>query len=204
MVRTVSVNPKDSPPPAVARATPQASDGLEESPESQLIAVPFPGWEEGTGDVASESSGDKQAAPAQQLQGDGLGRLAVGPNSWFLSRYDQTTLAGLLLVSALAMIVWSAWQAARLRTGLIEIDRARRTELRFEVDLNTAPAAELATLPGVGPKLAAAIVSYREEQGKFSSIEQLLNVSGIGEVKLKGLLPFLRPLDNAQPEPAAR
>ena len=55
------------------------------------------------------------------------------------------------------------------------------------LDLNTAPAEELAKLPGIGEALAERIVSYREEHGPFEAVEDLMNVSGIGEKKLEGL-----------------
>ena len=48
------------------------------------------------------------------------------------------------------------------------------------IDLNRASAAELEALPGVGPALAARIVSHREAQGPFATAEDLLQVSGIG------------------------
>lgn len=53
------------------------------------------------------------------------------------------------------------------------------------VDINTASAAELDTLPGIGEKLAAAIVSYREAQGAFRDIEDIMNVPGIGAGKFE-------------------
>ncbi len=49
------------------------------------------------------------------------------------------------------------------------------------VDLNTADAAELDTLPGVGPATAKAILDWREENGRFTAVEDLLSVSGIGD-----------------------
>jgi competence protein ComEA len=55
------------------------------------------------------------------------------------------------------------------------------------VDLNTATAAELDALPGVGPVTAKAIVDYRTSKGKFSRTEDLLNVAGIGPAKLAAL-----------------
>ncbi|NND04558.1 MAG: ComEA family DNA-binding protein [Acidimicrobiia bacterium] len=53
-----------------------------------------------------------------------------------------------------------------------------------KVRLNTATQAELESIPGIGPVLASRIVAARDEQGGFSSIEDLLDVSGIGEAKL--------------------
>ena len=55
------------------------------------------------------------------------------------------------------------------------------------VDLNTAEAEELATLPGIGEGLAKRIVDYRTEHGPFEGPEGLMEVSGIGEAKLAAL-----------------
>jgi competence protein ComEA len=55
------------------------------------------------------------------------------------------------------------------------------------VNLNTAGAEELDTLPGVGPSTAAAILEFRREHGPFQSVEDLLQVRGIGEKKLAAM-----------------
>jgi competence protein ComEA len=55
------------------------------------------------------------------------------------------------------------------------------------IDLNRASEAELDTLPGVGPATAAAIVATRQERGGFRSVDDLLDVRGIGEAKLAEL-----------------
>lgn len=52
------------------------------------------------------------------------------------------------------------------------------------IDLNTASAGRLEELPGVGPVLAERIVEFRDEHGPFATIEDLLDVPGIGEAKL--------------------
>jgi competence protein ComEA len=61
------------------------------------------------------------------------------------------------------------------------------------IDLNTATAVELEALPGVGPVLAGRIVSFRDERGRFSAIEDLLDVPGIGEAKLAQMRDAIAP-----------
>ncbi len=58
--------------------------------------------------------------------------------------------------------------------------------------LNRAVADELTALPGVGPVLAERIVAYREANGPFSSVEDLLQVPGIGEAKLASIRDLVR------------
>ncbi|QNN53363.1 helix-hairpin-helix domain-containing protein [Nocardioides mesophilus] len=59
------------------------------------------------------------------------------------------------------------------------------------VNLNTADQALLETLPGVGPVTAQAILQWRAEHGAFASVDELLDVSGIGEATLAELAPFV-------------
>jgi competence protein ComEA len=61
------------------------------------------------------------------------------------------------------------------------------------LSLNTATADELQELPGVGPVLAERIVSHRDAVGRFETVEDLLEVSGIGEAKLAALRDLVRP-----------
>ena len=59
------------------------------------------------------------------------------------------------------------------------------------VNLNTATAAQFDALPGVGPVLAQHIVDWRTQHGRFTSVDQLREVSGIGEAKYADLKPFV-------------
>ena len=64
------------------------------------------------------------------------------------------------------------------------------------INLNTASAADLENLPGVGAKMAERIVEYRQKNGPFKKIEDLMNVKGIGEknfLKLKARLTVGAP-----------
>lgn len=59
------------------------------------------------------------------------------------------------------------------------------------VNLNTASATELQTLSGIGPKKAADIIAYRETSGGFKTIDDLKNVSGIGDKTFERLAPLV-------------
>ena len=59
------------------------------------------------------------------------------------------------------------------------------------INLNTATAEELDTLPGIGPARAQAIITYREEQGEFYTIEQVMEVDGIGEGIFEQIREFI-------------
>lgn len=59
------------------------------------------------------------------------------------------------------------------------------------IDLNAADTYDLDRLPGIGPAKAEAILAYREEHGPFQSVDDLLSVSGIGEVTLENLRPYV-------------
>jgi competence protein ComEA len=59
------------------------------------------------------------------------------------------------------------------------------------VNINTASAAEFESLPGVGSKTAALIVEYRQKNGPFKKLEELMNVRGLGEKSFLKLRPQL-------------
>lgn len=65
-------------------------------------------------------------------------------------------------------------------------------EQQETVELNTATAEELQTLPRVGERTAQRIIEYREEHGGFEKIEDLMNVRGIGERTFLRLKPLIR------------
>ncbi|ABR31580.1 competence protein ComEA [Thermosipho melanesiensis] len=60
------------------------------------------------------------------------------------------------------------------------------------IDINSATFEQLVSLPGIGPTKAKSIINYREKVGEFLSIDDLLNVSGIGPSTLKKIKPFIK------------
>ena len=59
------------------------------------------------------------------------------------------------------------------------------------ININTATAAQLETLPGIGARTAQAIVDHRQKNGSFKKIEELMNVKGIGEKSFLKLKPMV-------------
>ena len=64
----------------------------------------------------------------------------------------------------------------------------RSIALGAPVGLNSAGPSDLAALPGIGEELAGRIISYREENGGFTAVSELIEVKGIGDKKFAGIL----------------
>lgn len=69
-----------------------------------------------------------------------------------------------------------------------EMDAAAQNEL---VNINTADATQLDTLPGIGPSTAEKIVEYRDTNGPFATIDEIMSVSGIGPAKFEQIQAFI-------------
>lgn len=87
-----------------------------------------------------------------------------------------------LLTLFVAPAAWAVKPAAPAPAAPASVDHAVTT-----VHLNTATAAELEGLPGVGPVLAERIVRYRADHGPFKTVGQLHEVKGVGDDLLKQL-----------------
>jgi len=81
------------------------------------------------------------------------------------------------------------------RAGSADSRPAKLPTAQSKLELNSATAAQLELLPGIGPTLAQRIVDYRKQHGLFKRVEELLNVNGIGEHKLAEIreLVYVKP-----------
>jgi competence ComEA-like helix-hairpin-helix protein len=87
-------------------------------------------------------------------------------------------------------------RAIRLGRDLrvISIEKIRGTQLISagrRIDVNSADLEDLTAVPGIGPRLAERIIGQRELQGRFSGIEELERIHGIGKKKLAGWIPYI-------------
>lgn len=92
--------------------------------------------------------------------------------------------------------------------GFVVISEGTPSPLAGEelVNINTASLEELDTLPGIGPTTAQKIIDYREENGPFATIEDIVNVSGIGAVTYEEIKDLITVGDQDQggvPDPLA-
>lgn len=69
---------------------------------------------------------------------------------------------------------------------------SRKTPRTAVVNINTAGKTQLMSLPGIGETYAERIIEYRNANGRFNSVEELLNVKGIGTKKLDKIRPLVR------------
>jgi len=82
--------------------------------------------------------------------------------------------------------------------------RAGKAAVAGTVNINTASATDLQALPGVGAKTAARIVEYRQKNGPFKKIEELMNVHGVGEKNFLKLKPQIMVAAAKAPERASQ
>jgi competence protein ComEA len=96
---------------------------------------------------------------------------------------NYKTLTATLLLSCLPLLSQPLLAADKPATKPTTAVTAAKES--GKVNLNTASINELTALKGIGEKKAQAIVDYREKQGKFTTVEQLADVSGIGPATLE-------------------
>ncbi|HYT77527.1 MAG TPA: helix-hairpin-helix domain-containing protein [Vicinamibacterales bacterium] len=95
-----------------------------------------------------------------------------------------------LALVSIAALPAAAQQNASTRSSRSTSSRAAAAP-SAPVNLNTATQAQLESLPGIGPKAAQRILEYRQKNGQFKKIEDLMNVKGVGEKSFLKLKPYL-------------
>ncbi|HFQ90971.1 MAG TPA: helix-hairpin-helix domain-containing protein [Desulfobulbus sp.] len=107
-----------------------------------------------------------------------------------------TILAVLFLVLAQPAIARSPADATAKKTTS-KLDKSSKKpktgkKVAGKVNINTADAKALTQVTGIGPKTAANIIAYRKKHGRFKSVDDLLNVKGIGDKTLKKIKSQIR------------
>lgn len=107
----------------------------------------------------------------------------------------------MLLVCALSLtLVIGIFIGRNLRTEYVKLPQndkikaisATEVPKDYRLDVNTATKLQLMELPGVGEMIADRIISYRTENGPYTSVDDLLNVEGVGEKKLRQLETLIK------------
>ena len=111
----------------------------------------------------------------------------------------RISLPALVVVSLLAASSHAAAQSSSRSAG----KEAKAAPAGAVVNINTASASELDALPGIGAKVAARIIEYRQKNGPFKKIEELMNVQGIGEKNFLKLKPQISVGGKAESATAA-
>ena len=95
----------------------------------------------------------------------------------------------LVTLAFLAAVLYLTFGANRTEQEgyTVQTEREEVAPERVLVNINTATAEELETVTGIGPVLAQAILDYRAEHGDFQTLDELLEVRGIGSAKLDAM-----------------
>jgi competence protein ComEA len=120
---------------------------------------------------------------------DGAGVVETGPQ---VQRVAEEDTSG----AAIGETASPAGREVRSKAPASESGKAggspRRGDEEYrKIDLNTATLEELVLLPGLGPKKAGAVIAWREEHGRFESVDALVKVKGIGKITLERLAPYV-------------
>jgi competence protein ComEA len=171
------------------------------SPPSALAAVPSasapPTSSPGTAAAGASPSGDIVVDVAGKVRRPGIATLPLGARVVDALRAAGGARPGVRLGSLnLARVLVDGEQilvGVATAPGLAASAAAAPTadSTTPMVNINSASQAQLEELPGVGPVTAQSILTFRTENGAFSAVDELLEVSGIGEATLAKIAPFV-------------
>ena len=109
-------------------------------------------------------------------------------------------LLAIVAMAAIPVAAVAAQAAPAAKQGVAKPAKpAKAPASTAVVNINTATQAQLESLPGVGAKAAERILEYRQKNGQFKKVEDLMNVKGIGEKSFLKLKPRLTVTDKATP-----
>lgn len=98
----------------------------------------------------------------------------------------------LALLASAGFLLFLFFQTVWFAPTGVSVHPQRRTAAEEQrIDLNRADGLQLRELPGIGPVLSEAIVTWREEHGGFRTVDELKNVPGIGDKTLAGLRDYV-------------
>jgi len=97
-----------------------------------------------------------------------------------------STILMIILICGLLGLSWSV-----LHQRPIDEELAEDPWPDMRIDVNSAPAAHLQVLPGIGPRLAERIVAYREEHGPFTNLDDLQQIKFIGPSVISRIEPYV-------------
>ena len=126
---------------------------------------------------------------------------AFQKQAWFVIGIACLLCAGMILYSMFFTDPWVGGEGAPPEVSSLASGVSVVFPEEEKLDLNTATLEELEALPAIGPVRARAILQYREESGPFYTVEQVVEVEGIGEETLEEIRPYTRVETEGLPSP---
>ncbi|HEX2089559.1 MAG TPA: helix-hairpin-helix domain-containing protein [Actinomycetota bacterium] len=160
---------------AISPAHSAAKPAVSPSPSPGVVVVYVSGWVERPG-VYEFEEGDRVVDAIERAGGPKKG-----------ADLNALNLAAFLTDAQQVLVMKKGQAPAPPTSGSATGGGTTTGPAGGPINLNTATLEQLETLPGIGPALGQRIIDYREQQGPFQSVEDLLEVSGIGEKRLADL-----------------
>lgn len=139
------------------------------------------------GEIAVELAGDPDHAGIYFLpEGSTIGELLREAEVDALSKFAENDRAGTVHAGDRV-----ACDTVRYRVTMGEMSAATRLALDMPIDLNGATREDLMLIPGIGTHTAAKIVEVREKRGRFSRVDELEGMNGMGKKRYDGIRRYL-------------